>query len=217
MEGAEPAGARIVNQPEVAGVIRNDSSNMDVTQTFTVSSSGSIAAIGVAMGYPAGTPSLTVSLHRITNGSIHDAPFATSVIPREYFAEIGPQTVPVWIYAEFLNAPVTAGEQIAVRFQSAFAQLWGPRADLLPAGELKEIPGTDLAFRAYLAPEMSVTRLGGNVMLRWSSAVSNGTVEATASLSAPVSWAPVHNITTATNQYWMRSDAGAMFFRLRIP
>ena len=31
----EPAGLRVVDQSEVAGVIRNDSNYMDVTQTFT--------------------------------------------------------------------------------------------------------------------------------------------------------------------------------------
>ena len=150
----EPAGLRVVDQPEVAGVIRNDSNNMDVTQTFTVTSSGYLSAVGFALGFTEGTPSLTTSLYRVTNGVVQPLPFATSFLPREYFENIGPQTIPVWAYAGFSStAEVTAGEQIAFRLQSPFAQLWGPRSDVLPGAELQEIPGTDLAFRAYVVPE----------------------------------------------------------------
>ena len=150
----EPAGLRVVDQPEIAGVIRNDSNNMDVTQTFTVTTSGFLSAVGFALGFPEGTPSLTTSVYRVSNGVVQPVPFATSFLPREYFENIGPQTIPVWAYAGFSStAEVTAGEQIAFRLQSPFAQLWGPRRDVLPGAELQEIPGTDLAFRAYVVPE----------------------------------------------------------------
>ena len=151
---SEPSGLRVVDQSELAGVIKNDSSNMDVTQIFTVNSSGSVSAIGLALGAAGGTPSLTASLYRVSNGVVQPSAFAASILLADYFAGIGPQTVPVWAYAEFSTlAPVIAGEQIAFRIQSPFAELWGPRTDVLQGAELVEIPGTDLAFRAYVIPE----------------------------------------------------------------
>src|SRR4029079_8257483 len=89
----EPAGLRVANQPEVAGVIRNDSNNMDVTQTFTITSSGSLTAVGFALGFTEGTPSLTTSLYRVSSVIVQPVPFATSFLPREYFENIGPQTI----------------------------------------------------------------------------------------------------------------------------
>src|SRR4051812_26284563 len=70
----QPAGSRIINQPQVAGVLRNDSHNMDLTQTFTVTSSGSLAAIGFALGSSDGTPSLTLSLYRMSGDIVEAAP-----------------------------------------------------------------------------------------------------------------------------------------------
>jgi hypothetical protein len=132
----------------------NDSSNMDVTQIFTVDSSGSVSAMGFAHGAAGGTPSLTMSLYRVSNGVVQPSAFAASILSADYFAGIGPQTVPVCAYAEFSTlAPVTAVEQIAFRIQSPFAELWGPRSDVVQGAELVEIPGTDLAFRAYVIPE----------------------------------------------------------------
>ena len=150
----EPIGLRVVDQSELAGVIMSDSSNMEVTQIFTVNSSGSVSAIGFTLGAAGGTPSLTMSLYRVSNGVVQPSAFAASILSADYFADIGPQTVPVWAYAEFSTlAPVTAGEQIAFRIESPFAELWGPRSDVLQGAELVEIPGTDLAFRAYVVPE----------------------------------------------------------------
>jgi len=216
----EPSGLRVVNQPEVAGVIR-ESSNLDLTQIFTVSSSGLVSAIGVALGGAGGTPSLTTSLYRVSNGILQPSAFATSFRSGDYFEGIGPQTVPVWVYAEFTDLnPVTAGEQIAFRIQSPLAELWGPRSDVLPGAELVEIPGTDLAFRAYLiqaAPSFFFINVGTNLVLNWPSSVTNGAVEATASVSIPMSWSSVHAVTAATNQYWAPIESGAKFFRIRIP
>jgi hypothetical protein len=190
---------------------------MDVTQIFTVNSSGAISAIGIALGGAGGTPSLTTSLYRVSNGVVQASAFATSIRPEEYFANIGPQTVPVWVYAEFSSlAPVTAGEQVAFRIQSPRAELWGPRSDVLPGAELVEIPGTDLAFRVYM-PSLSFVNVGTNLVLEWPSSVTDGAVEVTASLFAPISWTTVHSITAATNQYWAPIEPGARFFRLSIP
>ena len=166
----EPAGLRIVNQPQVAGVILTDSANMDVTQTFTVTSSGFLSAVGFALGSSFSTPSITTSLYRVSAGVVQPVPFATSFLPREYFEHLGPQTVPVWAYAGFSSAAeVTAGEQIAFRIQSPLAELWGPRTDVLAGAELVGFPrpgeaipgvaGEDLAFRAYVVPEPSSTIL----------------------------------------------------------
>jgi hypothetical protein len=166
----EPAGSRAINQPEVAGVLRNDSNNMDVTQTFTVTSSGALAAVGFAIGFPDGTPSLTLSLYRVSGGLVQAAPFATSFLPREYFENIGPQTIPIWAYAGFSSGTteVTAGEKIAFRIQSPFAQLWGPRSDALPGAELvgfPGVPGEDMAFRVYTIPEPAAgTMLMGSAL-----------------------------------------------------
>ena len=211
----EPTGIRVVNQPEIAGVIR-DAANMDLTQIFTVNSAGAISAIGIALGGAAGTPSLTTSLYRVSNGVVQALPLATSIRPAEYFADIGPQTVPVWAYAEFSSlVPVSAGEQIAFRIQSPRAELWGPRSDALPGGDLVEIPRTDLAFRVYIA-SLSFVTVGTNLVLGWPSSVTNGAVEATVSLPSPMSWTSVHTITAATNHYWAVIEPGAKFFRLKI-
>jgi hypothetical protein len=217
LEQTEPGGVRILNQPELAGVIRNDSSNMDVTQIFTVNSSGSLSAIGVALGYPGGTPWLTVSLHRLHQGTIQHPPVAASTLPSEYFSNIGPQTVPLWVYAEFFpGVPVTAGEQIGFRVQSPFAQLWGPRSDVLAGAELIEIPGTDLAFRVYLAPpSLTALNIGTNLVLRWPVSMKNGAVESSPSLSVPL-WSTNHMITSATNEYVVNINQGSRFFRLRV-
>jgi len=159
----EPAGVRIVNQPEVAGLILSDVANMDVTQTFIVTSSGFLSAVGFALGSSFGTPSITTSLYRVSAGVVQPVPFATSFLPREYFEQIGAQAVPVLGYAGFSSAAdVTAGEQIAFRIQSPFAELWGPRTDVLAGAELvgfPGVPGEDLAFRAYVVPEPSSTIL----------------------------------------------------------
>jgi hypothetical protein len=213
---AEPAGQRIVNQPEVVGVIR-DSINLEVTQTFTANYSGAISAIGIALGGAAGTPSLTASLHRVSNSVVQASAFVTSTQPGEYFANIGPQTVPVWVYVEFSSlVPVSAGEQIACRIRSPRAELWGPWRDVLPGGELVEIPGTDLAFRVYM-PSLSLVNVGTNLVLGWPSSVTDGAVEVSASLGASMSWATAHSITAATNQFCVPLEPGARFFRLRIP
>lgn len=151
----EPSGLRVVNQSELVGVI-GDGFNISVTQTFTVDSPGSVSAIGLALGASLATPSLTASLHRVADGVIEPSALAISTLPGEYFAHIGPQTVPVWVYAEFsVCAPIPAGEQLAIRVESPFAQLWGARRDVLPGGELVEMAGTDLAFRVYTVPEPS--------------------------------------------------------------
>ena len=190
---------------------------MDVTQIFTVNSSGAISAIGIALGGAAGTPSLTTSLYRVSNGVVQASAFATSIRPGEYFANIGPQTVPVWVYAEFSSlVPLCPGEQIAFRIQSPRAELWGPRSDALPGGDLVEIPGTDLAFRVYM-PSLSFVNVGTNLVLGWPSSVTNGAVEVTASLPAPMSWTTVHTITAATNHFWAVIEPGTRFFRLKIP
>src|SRR5688572_19055954 len=126
----EPSGLRVVNQSELVGVITNRA-NVDVTQIFTVNSPGSVSAIGIALGGAGGTPWLATSLYRVSNGVVQASAFATSIRPEDYFAHIGPQTVPVWVYADFSSlAPVTAGEQIAFRIQSPRAELWGPRSDV---------------------------------------------------------------------------------------
>ena len=211
----EPSGVRVVNQTKLEGVIRN-AGNMEATQIFTLNSSGAISAIGIALGGAAGTPSLTTSLYRVSNGVVQALPLATSIRPAEYFADIGPQTVPVWVYAEFSSlVPVSAGEQIAFRIQSPRAELWGPRSDALPGGDLIEIPGTDLAFRVYIA-SLSFVTVGTNLVLGWPSSVTNGAVEATVPLPSPMSWTSVHTITAATNHYWAVIEPGARFFRLKI-
>lgn len=166
----EPVGMRMINQPQVAGVLRNDSHNMDVTQTFTVTSSGDLSAVGFALGFPDGTPSLTLSLYRVSGGVVQAVPFATSFLPREYFENIGPQTIPIWAYAGFSSGTteVTAGEKIAFRIQSTFAQLWGPRSDAQPGAELvgfPGVPGEDMAFRIYTIPEPAAgTMLMGSAL-----------------------------------------------------
>ncbi len=153
----EPTGLRIVNQPEVAGIISNDISNVDLTQTFTLASSGSLSAIGFALSSAGSTSSVTVSLYRMVAGDVQPLPFAIQTISEDYFENIGPQTIPVWAYAEFSSTlQLAAGEQIAARIQAPVAQLWSPRRDALAGGEIRELPGDDLGFRAYVVPEPSV-------------------------------------------------------------
>jgi hypothetical protein len=148
----EPEGQRVINQCDLTGILKNDSSDMDVTQTFTVTTSGALSSIGSAIS--AGGASVTTSMYRVTDGNVGISPIATSFLDASYFATIGPRTTPVWGYAEFEFPPeVMAGEQIAFRIQSSFAELWTPRRDALPSGDLIEFPGTDLAFRAYVIPE----------------------------------------------------------------
>jgi hypothetical protein len=150
----EPDGLRVLNQDILAGVLLQNAANVDLTQTFTLDISGSVTAVGFAFGFPDGTPSITTSLHRVSNGVVDPTAIATAFLDRNFFEHITVQTVPLWIYAEFTDAPeVAAGEQLAFRIQSGFAQLWGPRTDALPGGEIVQMPGTDLAFRTYVVPE----------------------------------------------------------------
>jgi hypothetical protein len=116
--------------------------NLDLTQTFTLSSSRSLSAIGFALGAPFGTQSLTASLYRVINGAIDPAPIASSVLGRDASKTSERRPFRFGFTRKFTNAPpVTSGEQLAFRIQSPSAEIWGPRTDLLAGGELVQMPG----------------------------------------------------------------------------
>src|SRR5687768_12403176 len=92
---AEPEGLRLLNQDAVVGIIAQDSANVDLTQTFTLNISGSVTAVGFALGFPWGTSSITASLHRVSNGVVDPTAIASSFLGRDLFESIGAQTIPL--------------------------------------------------------------------------------------------------------------------------